>query len=188
MSRKPVAYGKEIIGRRKLGERIGLLVVGLHDWNAGLALCSKPGVARVIVAEDDLPHELDFSCAVGLDCLIVGDCDERVFYAAATMLYAAGAASIWGEYPDGAWRLERWSSKCCPEGFYAADGPFSAGRLARALSLHRDWALMTAEGVYGTAAFAPARLAVFQQAFAHMAERAMGWVDEQRGIATRRAA
>lgn len=188
MSKPAVAYGKEIIGRRSLGERIGLLVVSLHDWGAGLELCSKPGVARVVVAKDRLPHELDFSCVVGLDCLLVGDCDERVFYAAATMLYAAGAASIWGEYPDGIWPLERCNSKAFPGGFYAEGEPVPLKRLARALSLHRDWALLTGSGVYGTRAFALARLAAFRQAFGHLAEKAVAWVDEQRGIAVRSAA
>lgn len=185
---KPLAFGKQLIGRRKMGERIGLLVVSLHDWKGGGDLLARPGVAQVVLDVDQLPHECDWSCAVALDCLIVGDVDEAVFYAAATMLFAAGAASIFGQFPDGIWRLERWHSKCCPVGFYAVDGPIAPTAFGRALAVHRDWCLMTRAGVYGTKIYDAARAAVFDQAFGVLSSKAQAWVAEKRGFDVPRAA
>lgn len=159
------AYGKQLLARRKQGERVGLLVVGLHDWNAGIEIASRSGVARVIVDECDLPHELDWSCAVALDCLVVGEVDDSIRFAAVTMLYAAGAASVWAVFPDGIWRLERWVSKLCPQGFYAVDGPVSEARLGRAIDAHRAFGLLTWRGVYGTPPFDAVRVAAFDKIF-----------------------
>lgn len=186
--RKPPAYGKQLLARRKLGERIGLLVVAVHDWDAGRELASRSGTARIVVDEADMPHELDWSCAVALDCLLVGDCDRSVFYAAATMLFAAGAASLWGDFGDGIWRLERWHTKCCPMGFYADDGPVQPARLGVALATHRSWALMTRAGVYGTKLFDSARDAEYAKAFGPLAEKAQAWVAEHRRTNEARAA
>ena len=186
--RKPPAFGKQLLARRKLGERIGLLVVGVHDWDAGAELASRSGVARVVMDVDQLPHELDWSCAVALDCLVVGECAEPVFYATTTMLFAAGAASIWGMFADGLWRLERWHSKCCPSGFYAADGPVPASRFGAALKIHRSWSLMIRAGVYGTKLFDAARSAEFAQAFGPLAEKAEAWVAKKRGFVSARTA
>jgi hypothetical protein len=179
---KPPAFGKALIGRRKLGERIGLLVVAVHDWDAGKELASRSGTARVVVDVDQLPHELDWSCAVALDCLIVGGCAEAVFYATATMLFAAGAASIWGEFEDGIWRLERWPYPGCPSGFLVEDGPVPAARFGTKLAAYRSWALLTRAGVYGTRVFDAARDAEYAKAFGPLAEKAQAWVGEKRGF------
>lgn len=152
------AYAKAVIGRRKLGERIGLLVVSLHDWSAGQDLAARPNVARVVVAEDTLPHELDWSFCVALDCLVVGDCEDAVFWAAVTMIYAAGAASIWGDFGGSIFRLERWLSKSTPLGFYAEEGPVPVERLGRAVAANREYGLMCRRGVYGTPMFDAARV------------------------------
>ena len=186
--RQPPAYGRPLIGRRKAGERIGLLVVAVHDESAGHNYASRPNTARVAVLEDALPHELDWSCAVALDCLVVGACDVRVFYAAVTMLYAAGAASLWGEFIDGIWRLERWQSASAPAGFYAADGPIDPARFGAALAAHRSWALLRGAGVYGTPAFSAARTAEFAHAFGQAADKVRGMLDARLGTDTRRAA
>lgn len=159
------AYGKQVLLQRKQGERVGLLVVGLHDWNAGLEIASRSGVARVVVDECDLPHELDWSFAVALDCLVVGEVDDSIRFAAVTMLYAAGAASIWAVFPDGLWRLERWVSPACPHGFYAVDGPIPEARLGRAIDAHRAFGLLTWRGVYGTSLFDAVRAAAFEKTF-----------------------
>ena len=171
------AYGHPLLERRQAGERIGLLVVGVHDWRAGREIETRPNVARVVLAEDKLPHELDWSCAVALDCLIVGECADPVFYATALMLFAAGAASVWGEFADGFWRLERGSTKLYPHGLHAADGPFSDRELARRMKIHREWSIMRREGVYGTKPYAQARRALFGTIFLHLANKAMAWVD-----------
>lgn len=178
--RKPPAYGKALVARRKLGERIGLLVVAVHDWEVGVDLASRPNVARVVVPEDTLPHELDWSPCVALDCLVCGDCPEPVFYAAVTMLHAAGAASIWGQFADGVARLEPMRSKMAPFGFIATDTPFPIQSLGIALQMYREWALMTRAGVYGTKAYAPARFDVFLRVFGEqLAQRAIEWVDKK---------
>ena len=185
---KPPAFAKPLIARRRLGERIGLLVVSVHDWDAGKDVAARSGTARIVVDEVDLPHELDWKCAVALDCLIVGDCDTSVFYATATMLYAAGAASIWAVFPDGVWRLERWVAASFPCGFSAVDGPVPPEQLGRALSVHRDWCLMTRRGVYGTKLFDAPRAALFHQLFGVLAEKASAWISEKRGLTVARAA
>ena len=185
---QPPAYGRPLIGRRKAGERIGLLIVAVHDESAGHDLASRQNTARVAVLEDTLPHELDWSCAVALDCIVVGDCSESLFYATVTMLYAAGAASIWGEFEDGVWRLERYVSKAFPMGFYAPDGPFDASRLGWALATHRSWALMRREGVYGTPIFDAARAAEFVRAFGQAAAKIQHMLDVRRGFAMKAAA
>lgn len=186
---KPLAYGKQLVGQRKRGERIGLLVVSLHDWNAGLEMASRAGAAQVVLDVDCLPHECDWSPAVALDCLIVGaDVDDSIFYAAATMLYGVGAASIWAMFPDGIWRLERWHSKSCPSGFYAEAGPVAPGAFGRALAVHRDCSLLIRAGVYGTKLFDAARAAVFDQAFGQLSAKAQAWVAEKRGFDVPRAA
>lgn len=177
--KKPLAYSKALVSRRKLGERIGLLVVGLHDWHAGVDLEARSGTARIVLPEDSLPHEMDWAPAVALDCLVVGECQEAVFYAAVTMLHAAGAASLWGSFADGAWRLERYVSKATPQGFYATDGPVPAGKIGQALKMHRDHSLMTRRGLYGTPPYAQARLAVFRNVFGDKAEVVQGMLDKR---------
>lgn len=177
--KKPLAFGKPLVARRKLGERIGLLIVCVHDWEAGRDLEARSGTARVVVPEDMLPHEMDWSPAVALDCLVVGVCPESVFYAAATMLHSAGAASIWGEFSDGIWRLERCVSKAFPSGFYTTDGPVRPEKLGLSLRNYRDWALLKRLGVYGSAAFSAARLAVFRNIFGSNAEHVQALLDKR---------
>lgn len=186
--RKPPAFGKPLLARRKLGERIGLLVVGVHDWDAGKRLAERSGAVRVVVDIDQMPHELDWSCSVALDCLIVGDCDESVFYAAATMLYAAGAASLWGEFEGGIYRLDRDPSKYSCWGFVCVDGAVGDGGLGRALASYRSWALMRSAGVYGTKLFDAARASEFDKAFGPLAAKAQAWLGNQLNSVPARAA
>lgn len=176
---QPPAGGRPLLGRRKAGERIGLLIVAVHDDAAGRELALRSGTARIQVMIDTLPHELDWSCSVALDCLVLGECAEPVFYATVTMLHAAGAASIWGVFADGVWRLERYLSKATPQGFYATDGPVEPAKLAQAIKIHREYALMTRRGLYGTAPYAPARLAAFRNIFGDKAEVVQGMLDKR---------
>ena len=177
--RQPPLGGRPLIGRRKAGERIGLLIVSVHDDAAGHDLAQRSGTARVQVRVDMLPHELDWSCAVALDCLVLGECAEPVFWATVTMLYAAGAASIWGEFDSGIWRLERYVSKATPQGFYCTGEPVNSGALGQALKINREVSLMTRHGVYGTAPYAAARLAVFRNIFGDKAEVVQGMLDKR---------
>lgn len=146
-TRKYPAFGRELVGRRKLGDRIGLLIVGVHDWSFGDEIISRDGVARVVVPEDMLPHEIDWSVAAGLDCLIGGieeKTDERVLYAAAGELRAAGAASVWATFGDEVWRLVKNESRLflASMGFEACDGPATFRNLGRAIARFRDLSRM----------------------------------------------
>jgi hypothetical protein len=177
--KKLPAYSKSLISRRKLGERIGLLIVAVHDWEAGRDLEARSGTARIVVAEDCLPHELDWAPAVALDCLVVGECQESVFYATVTMLHAAGAASIWGEYSTGILRIEQWKSKCCPTGFYTVDPPVSIEKFSAELRRYRELALVTRLGNYANPIFATARLAAFRNVFGDKAEVVQEMLDKR---------
>ena len=57
MMRSP-AYAKDLMARRRSGERIGLLVVAVHDWHAGEEFTAHAEVARVVLPPDSLPHEV----------------------------------------------------------------------------------------------------------------------------------
>lgn len=185
---RPPAFGKQLIQRRKLGERIGLVVIAVHDWDAGLDLAARSGTARLVVDIADMPHELDWSSVVALDCLVLGECDPSVFYAAATMVFAAGAASLWGDFQDGIWRLDRSTSRYAPTGFVAVDGPVVPARLGSALAHHRTWSLMASSGAYGAPVFDAAREAAYAQVFGAKAAQAQAFVTKQRNTIQARAA
>ena len=176
--RKAPAYGNALLARRKLGERIGLLIVAVHDNDLGRELAARSGTARVLVHETTLPHELDWTCAVALDCLIC-DCDETLLYATATMLFAAGAASIWAQFDEGIFRLERYRSD--RRGFIAPEWPVAPGALGRAIQAHRQLSLLRREGVYGAPIFDGARDELLASIFGPLADKAKAWL--QRGQA-----
>ena len=176
---KPLPYAKALRDRRLAGERIGLLVVSVHDWEAGKYLECQPNVARLVVPQDGLPHEFDWSCAVALDCFLLGRCDEAVFYAAALMLRSAKAASVWAEFDDGIWRLAKGSPKWYRHGLIAEEGPIAPEKFAAALRNYRERCLLTRAGVYGTRAFDAARSALFDQIFGPLSAKAQAWVAEK---------
>lgn len=164
------AYSRDVFARRQSGTPISLLVVALHDWRAGKWFADHPQVVRVVVP-DDLPVlEVDWSVATALDCLIVGlPDDDDGFYAAAKLLNASGAASVWGAYPDGLWRLEPWPH---PPGFVATAGPVPPEGLLCQLTLWRHRGLMVGDGVYGQPMFREARVLAYAEVFgADVAER-----------------
>lgn len=185
--RRPMAYAKELVARRKAGERIGLLIVSLHDWETGKALALRPGAARVVLDIDMLPHEVDWSPCAALDCLLVGDCDASVFYAAALMALAGGAASLWGEFSGDVWRIERCGQRLYPHGFVAIEGPYVGAAFRNALDAHRKHSLMTRTGVYGSPIFDAARDAVIEQIFSPMADKAKVWLRKQHAQKARAA-
>mgnify|MGYP001362128851 CR=1 FL=1 len=53
---RPLAYGNDVMERRARGERVGLLVVAVHDWDAGQWYAGRPEVCRVVLPSD-LPIE-----------------------------------------------------------------------------------------------------------------------------------
>lgn len=164
------AYARDVFRHRQSGLPIALLVWALHDWNAGKWFRGEPSVLRVVVP-DDLPIlDVDWSVATALDCLIVGlPDDDAMFYAAAKLLNAAGAASVWGAYPDGLWRLEPWAF---PPGFVATAGPVAHENLLCQLTLWRHVGLMAGDGVYAQPMFREARVLAYAQIFgAEVADR-----------------
>lgn len=185
---KPPAYAKDLLTRRQSGERIGLLVVGVQDWEFGQRIAERPNVARLVVPHDALPHTLDWSCAVALDCLVGGECPPAVFMAAAVMLSRVGAASVWGDFDDGIWLLAPLSDQARRRTLVATEGPVAPNDLPGAIRNYRERCLLTRAGVYGTPAFDPARAALYETIFGPLAAKAQQWVAEQRGWATRRTA
>lgn len=157
MRRLP-AYAKELVERRQNGERVGLAVVSLHDWKAGLWFDGRPEVVRVVVPADLPVATVDWSWALALDVVVCGAASDTDFYAACDALQAAGAASLWGEFADGVWLLERgfrlWS---------AVDGPVALKTLPSSLRLHRTVMMMLRRGFYGSRVFDAARSALLQQ-------------------------
>ena len=182
---KPLAYINALRERRRAGERIGLLVVSVHDWESGKDLEARANVARLVVPPDGLPHEFDWSAVVALDCLLVGQCQEAVFYASALMLRSASAASVWAEFDDGVWRLDSGSAKWYRHGLVAVEGPVLPSEFPAALRNFRERSLLTRAGVYGTRAFDAARTALFDQVFGPLSAKAQAWVAEKQAARVR---
>jgi hypothetical protein len=86
---RPLAYGKELAARRRNGERIGLLVVSVHDWEAGKWFEGRSEVARLVLPEDVPVGEADWSLCHGLDVVICGGASDVDFYAAASVVFHA---------------------------------------------------------------------------------------------------
>lgn len=172
-------YSRELMERRRSGERIGLVVAAL-DWKAGLDLADKPNVARVVAPEGFDVRQASWSALASLDVVLVGGLDEARFYAAAAAIWRAGVASLWGDFEDGFYRMSpgglsgRW---------IAEDGPVSAVKLGGALRRFRDVSLLCASGVYGVPAFAAARRAMFELVFGEGAAVAMREVSTARHAA-----
>lgn len=161
-------YTNELITRRRAGERIGLVVVAL-DWKAGQEFANKPAVARVVAPEGFDVRQASWSALASLDVVLVGGNDEARFYAAATALWRAEVASLWGEFEDGYYRL----TPALRGLWIADDGPLEARKLGAVLRQHRDSALLGASGVYGAPAFAEARRGLFSMIFGDEAAAAM---------------
>lgn len=170
MKRSP-AFAKDVVARRQRGERVGLLVIALHDWNAGRWFDARPEVSRVVVPDDIEPKQVRFDVAHALDVVICGSPTLPDFYAYVSALELAGPASIWGEFDDGFWRLER--SRFGRRDWEGSDGPLPVQWLAKAVHAHRQWALLRGEGLYGLPAFAAARKAAYSSLFGDGAEEMM---------------
>lgn len=157
---KPPAYAKDVIARRRNGDRIGLLVVAIHDWQAGKWFEDRPEVSRVVVPEDLPLTAIRFDCAYALDVLLCGSASNDDLCVVADALSKAEPASVWAEYDSGIWRIEHTNS-----GWLAIEGPFPLPWLAKAVHNHRSWCLMSGTGIYGRPVFAEARRAAFVAIF-----------------------
>lgn len=149
---RPLAYAKDLAARRRNNERIGLLIVSLNDWEAGKWFEGQPAVARVVLPDDVPVAAADWSLCLALDVLVCGDADETLLHAALLALEKAGAASLWVDYDDGVWRVERgvklWS---------AITGPVPLAKLPAALRLERNVMTMLGIGFYRSRIFDGAR-------------------------------
>ena len=169
-ARRSPAYAREVSSRRQQGERIGLLVVAVHDWQAGKWFENRPEVARVVIPDDQPLHSVRFDCAHALDVLLCGSGSSTDFDVVADALAKAEPASVWAEYDDGIWRIERISPNY---GWVSLDGPYPVQWMGRAVQNHRAWCLMRGEGIYGRPVFAAARLAAFTSVFGDEARTVM---------------
>jgi len=167
-TRRSPAYARELSARRQNGERIGLLIVSVHDWQAGRWFDGRPEVARIVIPEDQPLNAVRFDCAHALDVLLCGAGTTPDFNTVADELAKAEPASVWAEYVDGIWRMEPSSS-----GWLAVDGPFPVQWLARAIQTNRSWCLMQGKGIYGRPVFAAARLAAYTELFGDEAPSVM---------------
>ena len=162
--RRPLAYAKDLAARRRNNERVGLVVVAVHDWEAGKWFEGRPEVARLVVPDDLLLADADWSVALALDVLVCGACPEPAFYAVCDALALAGAASIWGEFADGVWLVEK-----AGRSWVAVDGPYAVMKLGAVLRANRLAMLILRQGMYGSKVFDSARqaaLAPFVEALA----------------------
>jgi hypothetical protein len=158
---KVPAWALPVMERKQAGERIGLLLVSVDEWHGGELYADKPNVARICALEDFEIERGDWSVCAGLDCLVCGDCSAERFALAAVACLCSGAASVWGEYTEGVFRLDLW--RVAP--YFVTTGsaiPFE--RFGTALAAYRETAMLLQEGFYGSAAFQPVRAALLERA------------------------
>ena len=147
MSCRPLAHGKALEARRAAGERVGLVVVSVHDWEGARWFDARPEVARLVLPADVPVAEALWSPCLALDCVVAGG-DDATFYAVCAALADHGAASVWGWFDDGFHRLERGRSL-----WHAVDGPFPPEKLGAALRQYRSAATVLAQGFYRSRIF-----------------------------------
>lgn len=161
---RPLAYGKDLIALRRRGDRVGLLVVAVHDWEAGMQFAGRSEVARVVLPEDVPVAEADWSVAMALDVLVCGDsAPEVVFYDTCSALRKAGAASLWGGFEEGILLLDQLAGRSWVTGFgHPYGGPYDGPRFSAALRGYRSLMMMLRDGFYGSRIFDGARQAILQ--------------------------
>jgi len=155
--RRPLAHGKALAERRRAGERVGLLVVSLHDWKAGTWFVGRQEVSRVVLPADLAVCDADWSVCLALDVVVCGSATDAVFYDAVRAVVAAGAVSCWGDFDSGICRLD-----VLPAGSaVAVSDPLPAAKLGAALRHYRTTALALRLGGYKSRAFDAVRAALF---------------------------
>lgn len=195
-ARKPrlPAFGADALMLRKSGMAVRALVVGLDHFNAGRNWATVRNTLRVVVPSDVTNvTAMDWTVAAGLDVVVdhwaePGDrahrramqarCDALV-----TSLMLAGANSVWlvwdSEHGPRASRVLVGQA-----GVMAAGEVCGIDTLPQALDALHDVQLLTGEGVFGTQAAVPARLARLAQVFGGD----LGMVADALGVDARAAA
>jgi hypothetical protein len=164
--RKALAYARALAERRARRERVGLVVVSLHDWNSGKWFDDRPEVARLVLPADVPVDAADWSVCLACDVLLCGSAPDPVFYAACDALAKFGAASVWGAFDDGVHLIER-----CGKSWVSVDGPFAAEKLGAALRRQRTAAVALRLGVYASRVYDSARAAMVQPMIEALAEQ-----------------
>lgn len=157
---KAPAYARDVLAMKQSGQRIGLLVVSVHDWDAGKDLADKPGVARIVIPQDLPPEGADLSLLTALDVLLVGE-DSPAFWMAVRGAFAWRAATVWIDDKDDVLRLTDYPTLTTMQ-----RAPRS--RLAHALTAHRDGMLLSREWPYDQPVFEPARQSLMRRLFGSM--------------------
>ena len=152
---KMLAYARDVLAMRDRGERIGLLVLAVHDWSAGKWLAGKPNVARVVVPEDTPPEGCDLSLVFGLDVLVCG-VDSPAFDMAVRGALAYRAASVWIETRDGFQRVEVMPASRVIVGYEVV----TPGSFAQVLASRRDLMLAMGDWPFDQPAYASLRATV----------------------------
>lgn len=165
-----MAYAKAVAERRRNGERVGLLVVAVHDWNAGKWFEASPEVCRVMLPADLAVDEADWSVCLALDVVLTGAANDEVFFSAVRSAIAAGAVSCWGEFADGVHRLAVIGRQTV----VAVEGPFPINKLGAALRAFRSDALALRIGGYGSRVFDAVRTATFGPLLAELSTALSG--------------
>jgi hypothetical protein len=150
--RKSLAYSRALTERRSRRERIGLVVVSLHDWEAGKWFEGRAEVARLVLPADVPVDAADWSVCLACDVLLCGSAPDAVFYGACDALEKFGAASLWGDFENGIYRIER-----CGKSWISDDGPFAVAKLGGAMREFRVRAMCFRIGMYGSRMFDSAR-------------------------------
>lgn len=163
--RKALAYSRALTERRARRERIGLVVVSLHDWEAGKWFDGRPEVERLVLPADVPVDAADWSVCLACDVLLCGTAPDAVLYAACAALEKFGAASLWGEFDDGIYRIDR-----CGKSWITDDGPFAVARMGSAMREFRERALCFRIGMYGSRMFDSARDAMVRPFIEALAE------------------
>lgn len=155
------AYCKDLFAHRKAGKPVEAIVVSIHDWHFGRWFEREPNVFRLVIPEDVPVTTVDWSPVTACDVILCGGSDED-FYAAAQLLRASMAASVWGFFGEGFALLEDW-----PHGSrsIATAGPFPERELMREIRAWRDVALIQGRGVYGMPLFREARVQLYGKTF-----------------------
>jgi hypothetical protein len=152
---KPLAYGKALLEKRQAGQRVGLLVISVHDWEAGKWFEDRTEVARLVLPADVPVDAADWSICLALDCIVTGAVVDGIFFEACAALKRCGAASVWGDFSEGICLLEPVGQR-----MVAVEGPYPLYRMGAVLRQHRETMMMLKLGLYGSRVFNAARLAL----------------------------
>ena len=166
MLKRP-AYARALTERLATGAPVALVVIAVHDWQAGRMVAERPGVVRLVIPPDVAAAEVDLSLLAGHDVLIVGG-DLVPFLTLSLLALRAQALSVWGEYEDGICR-----AALLPSGRLVTTQTLpDADALLQALPALRVVAAIAGDGIFAEPAFRPARAAAIGQIFGpRMAER-----------------